>query len=194
MKIKPRVGVDIDEVLVNQLEQAIAFYKLKTGKYIPLENFFSYNWWEVRGISKEESLKIDREFRFSTYFNKLSLVKGAKNAILKLSFSYEIIFITSRPFLIKKKTEDFIKKTFPDKQFKILFSNDFHIENSGKTKSEIAKELDLDFLIEDSFEYSAQSAEKGIKVFFLNKPWNKGATHKNIIQIKSWEDIFKKIK
>ena len=153
MSTKLKIGIDIDEVLVNQLEQVIEFYYSKTGKHIPLENFFSYKWWEVWGISKEEAINIDSEFKLSPYFSKVTFVEGAKEAIFKLSNSYELFFITSRALYLEKKTKIFIKKHFPEKQFKIIFSNDFHIENPGKTKSDIGKELNINFLIEDNAEY-----------------------------------------
>lgn len=194
MKIKLKIGVDIDEVIVNQLEQVIAFYYSKTGKYVPLDNFFSYNWWEVWGVSKDEAIKIDKDFKASSYFENLSLIEGAREAILKLSLSHEVFFITSRSLLFKDKTENFIKKNFPNNQFEIIFSSDFHIENPGKTKSDLCKELNLNFLIEDNSEYALQSAKEGIKVFLLNKPWNKGVSHKNLFRVKDWGEILEKIK
>jgi uncharacterized HAD superfamily protein len=194
METKLVLGIDIDEVVANQLEQVIKFYSIKTGKLYSFKDFFSYNWWDVWKISKEEAINIDREFKNSSYFEDISLVEGAKQAIFSLSDRYEVIFITSRPLSVKEKTEEFIKKNFYPKKFKVFFSGDFHKENRTKTKAEICKELNVSFLIEDGLDYSVESAKKGIVVFLIDKPWNKKAIHQNITRVKNWEEVLKKLK
>jgi len=79
--------------------------------------------------------------------------------------------------------------------FELIFSSNPYIKTKGKTKGEICKELGIDFMIEDSVEHSEICAKEGIKVFLLNKPWNKNCIdHENIIRVKSWNEILDKLK
>jgi uncharacterized HAD superfamily protein len=46
-------------------------------------------------------------------------------------------------------------------------------------------------MIEDNPDYALDLAENGILTYLLEKPWNKfrKETHKNLIKVKTWEEI-----
>ena len=45
-------------------------------------------------------------------------------------------------------------------------------------------------MIEDNPDYALELAENWIKTYLLEKPWNKHVKkHKNIILVKSWDEI-----
>ena len=49
-------------------------------------------------------------------------------------------------------------------------------------------------MIEDNPDYTQELAQNWIKTFLLEKPWNKGKciNNKNIVCVKSWEEIVEK--
>ena len=50
-------------------------------------------------------------------------------------------------------------------------------------------------MIEDNKDYACACAEKGIKVFLLEKPWNKiYEEHPNIIKINHLKEVLEQIK
>jgi len=58
----------------------------------------------------------------------------------------------------------------------------------------LCKERGIKIMIDDNKLFANELAEKGVKVFLLDKPWNKNYDkHKNIIKVKDWKEVIKKI-
>ncbi len=63
IKGKMKIGIDIDEVIVEFVRGYLELYEKKYGKKILFEDIFSYNLWEPLKISKEEIIKLADEFQ-----------------------------------------------------------------------------------------------------------------------------------
>lgn len=188
-----KIGIDIDEVLVEFVEGYLEIYKFKFWKEFSKKNLYSYNLWEPLGISKEESIQLAFDFYKSNKFDNIKLVKLAKESIYKLLENHEIIFITSRPELVREKTEDFLSRIFLDKKFKIVFSDDFF--GGNKKKSFFCIKLGIFIILEDNRDYALDCAKMGIKVILFDKPWNKDfIKHENIFKVNNWKEALAKIK
>ncbi|NPE27187.1 hypothetical protein HNV12_04265 [Methanococcoides sp. SA1] len=193
-KKKIKIAIDIDEVLAEQLESVVEFYKQETGVFIPKEKFSSYNWWETWGISKEEAIGVDGRFKESDMFESLRVVEGSIEAIEKLNKDNSLVVITARPSDFENKTLGWLGENYGDSFDEVLHSSDFHVENGEqKSKVEFCKDLGVDLIIEDNLEYSLKCAEGGIKVLLLDKPWNQGDLHENIFRCGDWGEILKKV-
>ncbi|HLD80366.1 MAG TPA: hypothetical protein VJA18_07460 [Candidatus Nanoarchaeia archaeon] len=188
-----KIGIDIDQVLAKQLEKLVPFYHLKTGKLILAEKFHTYYWPGVWGITLEEGIQIDQEFKQSAYFDSIEPVENAVEAVNHLGKGNQLFVITARPVFFKEKTEQWLKKHLQEIPFELIHSGDFHIANKTKNKGEICEELSIDVMIEDQDEYALQCAEKGVKVILLNKPWNMKAEHSNIIRVNNWIEVLQEI-
>ena len=68
-----KIAIDIDEVLAEQMDSLIEFYKQETGIFIPREDFFTYYWPDVWNISLEDAKAIDIKFKESDFFDNLSV-------------------------------------------------------------------------------------------------------------------------
>jgi len=190
---KRKIGVDIDEVLVESAKKYLGFYNSKYDKNVQLKDVFSYNLWEPLGITKEESLKLADELYDLDFFENTELVKGAGEGINKLAKNNDLFVITSRPLHIKEKTEIFLKKNFPDTPLKVFHSKDL-LDNQSKSKSEICRELGVEIIIEDHKDHALDCAENGIKVLLLDKPWNQNIKHENITKVYNWDEILEHLK
>jgi uncharacterized HAD superfamily protein len=173
------------------LELLLTFYNLKKGKKLSKEDFFTYNFWEVRGGTREEAFKFADEFYKSEFFEDAKPIDGAIESIKSLIEKNEIFIITARPASWKKKTEEWIKKHLGT-HFKIFYSNDLH-QTSKKTKAQLCSELNVDIMIEDIDDFALDCASSNIRVLLFDKPWNKNIKHKNIIRVKSWAEAIKEI-
>ena len=58
-----------------------------------------------------------------------------------------------------------------------------------KKKIKIGIDLGIDFMIEDDRKHSKNCAEKGIKCFLIDKPWNQNFEHENVIRVNGWNEI-----
>lgn len=190
---KKKIGIDIDEVLVNFMENYLEFHNKRHNTSFNLNDVTNYHLWKC-GIhqSKEESVKEVLDFNNSKDFEKIDFVEGAKFGIETLSKIHYLFFITSRTLEIKEKTEEFFYSHFPRNGFEFLFSGEIY---GGKTKTEICKDLGISEMIEDNPNYAFDCAVRGIKVFLLDKPWNRDyQRHENIIKVKDWKELLERIK
>ncbi len=76
--------------------------------------------------------------------------------------------------------------------YEVIFSGEIY---GGKTKSTICKDKWISLIVEDNVIYALNCAQEDIKVFLLDKPWNKKYKHhKNIVKVKDWDEIIDKLK
>lgn len=192
IKNKKKIGIDIDEVVAGFIERFLEYANQKNGTSFGFEDVHSYHLWETPiHSSKEESVSEVMEFQNSSHFEKVGLIEGAREVILEIAKTNNIYFVTSRPTEIKEKTEKFLKQNFNEIDFEIIHSGEIY---GGKPKSEICRDLGLNFMVEDNPHYALDCAEKGVRVFLLNKPWNRDYSyHDNITKIKDWNEILNHI-
>ena len=128
-------------------------------------------------------------------FDNLKVVEGSINIMKKLSKNNNLIIITARPSFFENKTLSWLNRNYGDIFDNIYHSSDFHIENNNqKSKVDFCKDLGVKVIIEDNLEYSLNCAEKGFDVILLDKPWNKGVEHENIVRCFNWSEILREIK
>jgi len=189
---KPKIGVDIDEVVVEFFRRYLELFNERFEKNLSFNNITQYHIWDLTDVSKKDSLKLAEEFYNSKHFDNLNLVEGVKEALSKLNGNYEIHFITSRPESLKEKTKNFLNAFFKDFHFDLHFSGE--VWGESRTKGEVCKNLGIKFMVEDNAEYAYDCAKKGIKTFLLDKPWNKDyVSHRNLIKIKNWSEILENL-
>jgi len=188
-----KIGIDVDEVVCEFVKDYVNFLNKKTGKSISYEDVVDWDIAKIFQITREEERAENIEFIQQRKHINLKLVEGAGAAIIQLSKENQIFFITARPLIIKEDTEIYLKKAFPEVNFKIYHSDD-HWPNKTKKKSEICTELRLDFMIDDNPDFLESCSRKGIKYILFNKPWNKHIAHENIKRVNDWKEVLASIK
>lgn len=191
-KEKLKIGIDIDEVVVEYIKHYLKFCEANLGKKFLLEEISKFNLWKVLDISREEVVGIARKFNEERLFLELNFIEGSKNAINFLSKENDLFFVTSRPPEIKVETIKFFEQHFPELNFEIIFSEKSN--GNEKSKAQICKEFEIPLLIEDRRKYALDCAQNGIKVLLMDKPWNQNCEHENIIRVKDWKEVLEKIK
>lgn len=187
-----KIGIDLDEVVVEFVKGYLEFFNLRYKKNFCFEDVFTYDLWKVLGISKEESFKLAYEFFDSESFEDIEVVWGAKEAIQKLTVGHDLFFITSRPTHTEIKTRNFFKKNFPAIRPYVFHSNE-RFGGWGKTKNILCRNLKIDLFIEDQPAYALACAEEGIRVFLMDKPWNQNIKHNNLLRVNDWEEVMGKL-
>jgi len=191
---KRRIGVDIDDVIFPFMANFLNYLNKKNATSYSFEEVTNYHLWKM-GIhkSKEEDILVALEFQNSIKFDNINPIEGTKEVIEEISEDYDIFFITSRSEDIKDKTNTFLNRHFPKNGFKVFHSGDVYGKNLSKT--DICKELKISLMIEDNAEYAYDLAKNGVKVFLLDKPWNKEyVRHENIIKVNELNEVLEKLK
>jgi len=189
-----KIGTDLDGIIVDLIPKFLDWYNSKTNSHFLFDDWYSYNFWEIIGGTKQQAMNLIEEFYNSKMFDKLCLVNDAKESIEELSKENELFLITSRPISFKPKTNAFLNKYFLDIFSEIFYSDDFH-KQLGISKADICKKEKIEIFIEDNLDYAISCSEKGIKTLLLNKPWNQnfGKDFINIFRADNWNEILRKI-
>lgn len=188
-----KIGVDIDDVIVNFNKGFLDFYNAKFNTNFCLEDLHTWRLDKALGISLDKAVLHVEEFFNSENFHQMIFLENAKESLQDLLDFHEIFFITARQKEVKEQTEKFFESHFPEKDYNLLFSGG-EVWSEGKSKDEICEELKIPLLIEDRKEYAFNAAQKGIKVLLLDKPWNQGVEHENIMRVNDWKEILEKIR
>lgn len=183
-----KIGIDLDDVVFDSMNEFLKILKETHRIIFDFKEINSYSLHEIFNLTKEDIEKIMKKVDWIN----LTTLETSKESILSLSKNHKIYFITSRTF--EEGTEESLTKHFSEFDFKLFFSSNPHAGTSGKSKGEICEEFGIDLMIEDNYEHCLSCAEKGIKTFLLEKPWNKNSKyHKNIIRVKNWDEILEEI-
>lgn len=191
-KQKLKIGIDLDEVVVEYVRHFLDFYNEKFQTSFSFNDIKSYSIEDHLKIPKEKLIVFSEEVNSSEFIESQDFIDGAVKSIEDLSEQFEIFFVTSRPAYLRERTFKFLKKNFPDIIFKLIFSRDYFGEDVSK--SNICDKEKISIFLEDRFDYAFECAEKEIKVILFDKPWNNsGENHKNIFRVKNWKEAIEKI-
>jgi len=194
---KIKIGIDIDEVLADFNSGIIEWHNQKYGTSLIRENFISYFFNQVWGGTIEEAIQKVKDFHDSENFKKLSPVESSIDAISLLSKGNDLFVITSRPYFVQDETERWVNNFFGKKFNGIFYSSNYYSQakNSGKTKLQICRDLEVSVLIDDSLSYISQCASTEVKgLLFGNYPWNRdGNLPANIFRTNNWKEVLEKL-
>ena len=190
---KLKIGCDIDEVVVGFMEKYLDFHNKKYNTYFNLNDFSDHCSYKSKvHKTKEKSMEDFLEFQNSEDFNKIDFIEGAKDSLEEFFYKYDLYFITSRPLYLKEKTFNFFSKYFPDQTLDIFFTEE--LCGGGFTKEKVCKNLNINFMIEDNKNYAFNCAKERIKVFLIDRPWNKNIEYnKDIIRVKNLNEVLRKL-
>lgn len=189
--MKPKLAVDMDEVLAHFLPAFIEFHNEKYGTNVSKKDFFSYEFWTIFNESPTESIQKVYDFHKTDYFKNIAPISEAQKAISKLKQKYELVIITSRQKEVQDQTIEWVEKHFPETFSNIYFTNN-NAQNTEKKqkKSEICNRINIPIIIEDCLEYAEDCAHNKKEVYLLDQPWNQSQKkHPQIHRVYSWDEI-----
>lgn len=187
-----KIAIDIDEILADTLRAIIIYDNNKYRLNHKWEDFHTYRFWEVWGCTKEESVLRVSDFFGSEDAKNILPISGSIEGIETLSKKYYLHSVTGRPEKYRILTNEFIEKYHKDKFLSISYTAHYYEEKPIK-KYEVCKRLNAKIIIEDDLEHAIDCADNGIIAMLLDRPWNRGVEHENIIRVNSWDEIVKNI-
>lgn len=189
-----KIGIDLDECLAEYIFGFLNWYNYTYKTNFRFEDFKDYDLWKTIGGTKNEVINKVHDFYKTDYFKELPIVFGSRNSIEELKKFNELFVVTSRPNEVIKETNKWIENHFHNKFSKVIFTNEWGNSGERRRKSEICKNVRLDFLIEDNLEYALDCARTKTKVFLLDRPWNQSKRKLDEInRVYNWHEILEKI-
>ncbi len=185
----------MDDVHCEMVRALLKFYNQKYQKQVLFEDIKSYNLWESGvGETREEAVKIVREFYSSPDFEKIRWMNGAASALKQLAFVGDILIITSRAQETETRTRNFYSVKLPRIHFDFYFSDGFF--NTKKTsKAEICRKKGIELMFEDNAQTAFECAEAGALTFLFKKSWNRDyKSHRNLTYVSNWGEVMCELK
>jgi len=189
------IGVDLDEVLSETIDGVLKFHNYQIND-IPAhrEDISHYYLWDVEkyGLTQEEGVKYFRSFLDEAQKSEEILpVQWAKEWLEKLKNDWwKIIIVTARREEIKDFTIHRLNEHFQWLRDEILFASHFTV--NSVEKSELCKQHWINIMIEDNLEYAIELTNAWVKMYLLDKPWNKRfdpEVNKWITKFYDWSEL-----
>lgn len=188
------IGVDLDEVLSETIGQVLEMNNNEiNGIKITREDVNNYYLHEIErlNLSIEDAVGFFDKLRNSDKKWEVKPIGWALEKLNELKSEwYKFMIITARRDFLKEYTEERVEKNYPWIFDEIVFTN--HYSENAVLKSEICKQKWIEIMIEDNLDYAIDMANIGVKIYLIDKPWNKQYNpkiHKWIIKVNGWNEI-----
>ena len=186
--------VDLDEVLAETIDEVLKYHNYNINNMSITKNDISDYY--LSNISK---YNIDRQQAID-FFSEI-LTSSARENIIPVQWArekleifhkqwWEINVVTARREEISDYTQKWLEKYYPNLIDNILFAN--HYSDKEVPKSTLCLQKWIGHMIEDNLDFALELAQFGIKVYLLDKPWNRHYNpliHLWITKIYSWSEI-----
>jgi uncharacterized HAD superfamily protein len=175
------LGFDIDGVISDFATTLAKVIKNRYGLQLTEKEFCNHNLSCLLGISKEERSRLVKEI----LLQDLELIKGAKEALLKLhSEGHKIFILTARYKELENVTRDWLeRKGIPYSHLIILNEGEKHLAD-----------VQLDLVVEDNLDDAIGWSKKVKNVLVLDHPWNRSFNVKRLFKrVYNWDDILNEV-
>lgn len=185
-KSKPRLGVDVDDVVIEYVRGLLEFYNHVHFDRVQYHNIRDFDLAKsFTKASKEEQLTAMMEhFSHHDYFTKLPSVPTAIPALRALEQKYDIHYITARHENHQDRTYEWFHKHG-------LFPANVHF---AKQKGLVALTLGLETHIDDAVHNLDAIAKHSpnTNTILFNRPWN--ALDKKYEKATNWNQLYHRLK
>ena len=104
------IGIDLDDVLADFFPIFLAFCNEEYNEQFCMEDFVHYQFAEIMGITREESLARLTRFDNSEAKKNILPMLGAQKTITRLLQRHELHIVTARPVEIAVGTREWIEQ------------------------------------------------------------------------------------
>lgn len=186
LKVKNlNICIDIDGTITDPyfwLNMANKYF----NKNITVDKVTEYEIDKVMEITREEYYDFYNKSKFEMHNEKVRLRENAREIIEELIKINNIYFVTARDKDLKILTYSYLNKN------NIPYDDVFVLGTHYKVN--MAKELNCDIFIEDSYANALQLSKNGFKVLLIDTNYNRKPLNKNIIRVFNWNEIYEIIK
>jgi len=203
---KPVLAIDLDDTLGPLIQSIAEFHNEFYGTCLKIEDFISYQFVDVWGGSKEDTISKVSQFFESHYISQFYPFQGAYESLSRLKLDFDLHVVTARQNSIENLTREWISTYFPGIFTEIHFGNHFTQTNAiTKSKSEICTSIGAKLLIDDNIGHAVDCASKANMhaIIFGQYGWNRNevlletcsepSVLSRISRMQSWKDVEREV-
>ena len=187
-----RIGVDIDDVIVETLPAYIRAFEARFGRRVALAHAHWDPFAFHPDIPAADRLAFFEELRGSRFMFTRPVHPEAPPAVRALQEAgHTLIVVSGRPQTHLAETEAMLERI----GIRACFAEIVH--RDGQTipdyKRQAARERRLDLLVEDEFPAARAVAETGVPVLLMDRPWNQGDLPARVLRVASWPEVLARV-
>jgi uncharacterized HAD superfamily protein len=184
-----RIGVDIDDVLVDALPHFIGAFNTRFGKAVPLEQAD----WDIFRVFPEIPLPARRAFwarleREGFLFQR-PVHPEAAAAIRRLrDLGHDLFLVTGRLPWHRAPTLQWLAAQGLGEAFTDVLVRDLRRPREDHKRAAAAS-LRLDAFIEDERPTAEALVTLPLTVFLMDRPWNQGPALPRLTRVRDWAEV-----
>jgi len=184
-----RIGVDIDDVLVDALPHFLAAFNARFGKAVPLEQAE----WDIFRAFPEIPASDRRAFwrtlEEERFLFQRPVHPEAAAAVRRLRvLGHDLFLISGRLSWHREPTLQWLATQGLGETFTDLLVRDLRRPRE-KHKREAAAALRLEAFVEDERRTAETLVTLPLPVFLLDRPWNRGPALPNLTRVRDWAEV-----
>ncbi len=188
-----RIGVDIDDVLVDALPHFLAAFNARFGKAVPLEQAD----WDLFPVFPEIPPSDRRAFwrtlEEERFLFQRPVRPEAAAAIRRLrDLDHDLFMVSGRLPWHREPTLQWLAGQGLGDAFADLLVRDLQRLREDH-KREAAATLRLDAFIEDERRTAEALVTLPLTVFLLDRPWNQGPARSGLYRVRNWDEIVSRL-
>lgn len=190
-----KIGIDLDDVLGDMVPVFVDYHNTIYGTALTKDNVWSYNFWDVLHISKEEAIKRVYEFQRSSRMMDIVPLDQSQHIVDMLRKDNELHIITARDNEFAPVTRRWLDVHFPNMFEDVHFTSHYSSQAPSETKGDVCKRVGAKVMIDDSFDNAVSChrvCEGGVLLF--DAPWN---VNKQLLdrmhRVSSWHQVLEKL-
>lgn len=190
---KESLAVDVDEVLYPFVHAFSEWHNSNYGTALMQHDFFTYDFAQVLGVPKVESIRRIMNFMRTDYLHQGTL-EDSQRSISALSKRYQVCAITARSPIVRRSTSRYLQNHFPQIG-RVIMVGYYKKANRPKPKSSALRRLGAVGIIDDNNAHVLEALKlPGLRtaIQFGNYPWNKvepGDLPEQATQCETWAEV-----
>lgn len=187
-----RIGVDIDDVLVETMPAYLRAFEERFGRAVPLAQADWDPFERFPDIPPHERLAFFEMLRRSRFMFTRPALPDAPPAVRSLQAAgHTLVILSGRPQPHLGETEEMLERMGIRDCFAEIVHRDG--DTIADYKGREAGRLGLDVLVEDELPAARAVAGAGVPVLLMDRPWNCGPLPPGIVRVASWAEALARL-
>lgn len=173
---KSIIAVDIDDVLSENVPAFVAWCNKQYSLDLTVDEY-DEDWSRMWQVDHAEATRRNGEFHASRAMASYKHDAQAIDVLKALKQRYDLVVITSRPNHVRDLTLEWLERAYPGLFDSVHFAGMWDVitqESHKATKADLARKLDIAYLIDDQPKHVLAVSSLGIPaVMFGDYGWNR---------------------
>ncbi len=185
-----RIGVDVDDVLVESLPGYLTAFRSYFGREVKIEDAA----WEI--FPRYPEISADEMGRFFAKLDEMDFLgtrpfhPEAATAMQALARAgHRLVVVTGRLQEHRHYTQRLLRSVGIAELFEALVHRNG--EAAAEYKPRVVRERRLEVLIDDELHVAVATARVPVPVLLFDRPWNRGALPGGITRVTSWPQVLR---